>query len=165
MYISKRPKNVLQLWIPFYLNRVTIFSSTCSYIYMFIYVYIYIYLFIYTTKLSSLTFLWHISLFDSLRSTVHSGKFKPVNNKGQLGERSFKFISHFTKVIVVFIQEADMTKYLYLGPLLLTWFKFKSQHGYVITSIIMCGMKLLILWISNSIPHFTGHVITYPCWD
>ena len=20
-------------------------------------------------------------------------------------------------------------------------------------------------WISNLIPHFTGHVITYPCWD
>ena len=20
-------------------------------------------------------------------------------------------------------------------------------------------------WISNFIPHFTGHVITYPCWD
>ena len=20
-------------------------------------------------------------------------------------------------------------------------------------------------WISNFIPHLTGHVITYPCWD
>ena len=20
-------------------------------------------------------------------------------------------------------------------------------------------------WIINFIPHFTGHVITYPCWD
>ena len=20
-------------------------------------------------------------------------------------------------------------------------------------------------WMSNFIPHFTGHVITYPCWD
>ena len=34
--------------------------------------------------------------------------------------------------------------YQFLGPLLLTLFNFKSQHGQVITSIIMCGMKLLI---------------------
>ena len=45
-----------------------------------------------------------------------------------------------------------------------------------IISIIKYGMKLLIhsqtsmvvkvwKWISNFIPNFTGHVITYPCWD
>ena len=51
-----------------------------------------------------------------------------------------------------------------------------EQHGLVITSIVKCGMKLLIPfpsfnraaveaweWISNFSTHFTVHVITYPC--
>ena len=44
----------------------------------------------------------------------------------------------------------------------------------MISSILKRGMKLLIHsqtslvevweWISNLILHYTGHVITYPCW-
>ena len=62
-------------------------------------------------------------------------------------------------------------------PLLLTWINLNLSM--VITSIIKCGLKLFIHsqtstfncivevweWISNFISHFTGHVITYPCWD
>ena len=35
----------------------------------------------------------------------------------------------------------------------------------MIISFIKCGMKTVEVceWISNDIPHFTGHVITYPC--
>ena len=55
-----------------------------------------------------------------------------------------------------------------------------SHHGWIITYIIKCVIKLLVIsqiyfnsctivevweWISNLIPHITGHLITYPCWD
>ena len=57
--------------------------------------------------------------------------------------------------------------------------KIQPQHGKVITYIMKCGMKLFIRfpnfngytikvweWISNfMIPHLTGQVITYQCWD
>ena len=56
------------------------------------------------------------------------------------------------------------------GPILLAWINF--QRGWMITSVIQYGMKLLIHsqaevweWIRNFVPHFTGHVTTYPCWD
>ena len=52
-----------------------------------------------------------------------------------------------------------------------------SQHGKVITPIIKCGWNYLSIHtlngvtvevcerITNFTPHFTGHVITYLCWD
>ena len=48
--------------------------------------------------------------------------------------------------------------------------QFQSQHGYIITCLVKCGMKLLIhfqtsMMQSNFIPHFIMDVITYPCWD
>ena len=52
--------------------------------------------------------------------------------------------------------------------------ELQFQHGLVITVIVKCGMKLSNFkscmievweWTSNFIPHFTRHVITYPCWD
>ena len=67
----------------------------------------------------------------------------------------------------------------HLGPLLLTWINFNpsSTDGNYI-HYIKCGMKLLTQfpnlnfktaeaweWITNFIPHFTGHVITYACQD
>ena len=60
---------------------------------------------------------------------------------------------------------------------LLTWFNFnpsmdKNSHqlkcmGWNYLSIIKCNGATAEdwEWISNFIPHFTGHVITYPCWD
>ena len=53
-----------------------------------------------------------------------------------------------------------------------TWAPFinmnwlKSQHGWVITSIIKCGkINLPIPKLQCFIPQYTGHAITYPCWD
>ena len=59
-----------------------------------------------------------------------------------------------------------------LGTLLSTWIILSK--GWVIISIIKCGVKLRIVsetsmllprWISNFIQSITRHVITYSCWD
>ena len=42
-----------------------------------------------------------------------------------------------------------------LGPLLLTWLNFNLSNG---TTLEFWE------WIRNFTPHFTGYVITYPCW-
>ena len=48
-------------------------------------------------------------------------------------------------------------------PLLLTWINFNPNMCNFITSVINCGMK--VERIRNFIPHFTGHMVAYPCWD
>ena len=62
-----------------------------------------------------------------------------------------------------------------LGPLLLRWISFNPSewisnytHYKVWDEIIyhfQTSMVEVWKWISNFIPHFTEHMITYPCWD
>ena len=66
-----------------------------------------------------------------------------------------------------------------LGPLLLTWinfipsmdkwfhlffFKVWDEITYPFPNFNSCTVEVWE-WISNFKPHFTGHVITYPCWE
>ena len=63
-----------------------------------------------------------------------------------------------------------------LGPHLLTWINFNPsmdsyihynvwhQITYLFTNLIDATVEVWEL-ISHFISHFTGHVITYPCWD
>ena len=57
-------------------------------------------------------------------------------------------------------------------------YQFEIPEGYMITCIINWGIKLhyqfpnfngatieIMERVSNFIPHFNVHVITYPCWD
>ena len=45
-----------------------------------------------------------------------------------------------------------------LGPILLTWFNFNHSKEKQLHTVEVRE------WISNFIPHITGHVNTYPCW-
>ena len=66
------------------------------------------------------------------------------------------------------------------GPLSLTWITFDTSMGAWICNCIHCKMWDGITypfpnfngttvevweWVSNFIPHFNAHVITYPWWD
>ena len=63
-----------------------------------------------------------------------------------------------------------------LGPHLLIWFKFNPCRDNLSIALIKCGEIIYSFpnfngatvevweWISNFIPHFTGHVITFPWW-
>ena len=56
------------------------------------------------------------------------------------------------------------------GPPLLTWisncihYKAWDEITYPFPNFNSATVEVWE-WISNFIPHFTGHVITYPCWD
>ena len=56
-------------------------------------------------------------------------------------------------------------------PLLLTWIDFDLIHYKMWDDITYPFLNFhgatveVQEWISNFIPHFTGRVITYPCWD
>ena len=79
------------------------------------------------------------------------------------------FSMHWPYLFVVFD--------IYQGPLLLTWINFNLAwlcnhiHYKVVDEITypfenLNGASIQVYeWISNSIPHFTRQVITYPCWD
>ena len=64
--------------------------------------------------------------------------------------------------------------YLLRVPLL-TWIKFNPSMDKRIWCPVKCGMELFIhcqtatvevwKWLSNFISHFTGYMVTYPCWD
>ena len=47
----------------------------------------------------------------------------------------------------------------YLLPLLLIWINFNPNMDKQLHPLQSVG------WNYLSIPHITGHVITYPCWD
>ena len=60
----------------------------------------------------------------------------------------------------------------HLGPPLLTWFKFNPSIHYNVWDEIAYafpnfnGYTVEVWeWISNFLPHLTGHVITYPRWE
>ena len=90
-----------------------------------------------------------------LKARVRRDAFAEINVAIKYLDRSYTTRAHFTNMD-----------------------SFYSQHGQVITSIIKCGMKLLLhshtlmvkplnfgKLISDIIPHFTGLVIICPCWD
>ena len=73
---------------------------------------------------------------------------------------------------------SPVSKYTsYLAPLLLTWFNFNPSMDKPLHQLYSVEWNYLSIhklrqctvevWErkSNFIPHFTGYVITYPCWD
>ena len=75
------------------------------------------------------------------------------------------------------IKETNRSQ-IYWPPLLLTWFltlipawisnhiHYKEWDEITYPFLNFNGVTVEVWeWISNSIPHFTGQVITYPCWD
>ena len=59
---------------------------------------------------------------------------------------SLQFVQGYLKL------EKQTGTFYTLGPLLLIWFQLKSQHGYIITSIIKSGIKLLIHSQTSTFP-------------
>ena len=45
-----------------------------------------------------------------------------------------------------------------------THYNVRDKITYLFANLNGCTVEFLE-WISNFIPHFTGYVITYPCWD
>ena len=72
-------------------------------------------------------------------------------------------------ILLFYIDIMDVITYYFFNP-------NAGLTNLVITSILICGMKLLFqtwtevtveVWElkSNFIPYVTVHVLTYPCWD
>ena len=82
-------------------------------------------------------------------------------------DRSLQFLSVSVK--------AWMAACVLLGPLLLTWFipawisnytHYNVWDEITYPFLNFNGATVEVSeWIGNFIPHFIGHVITYPCWD
>ena len=75
------------------------------------------------------------------------------------------------KVFKQFDLRSDVFLWKYYDTPVTKTDQLKSRHGWVITTLIKCGLRLLNgatvevwEWMNNFPPHFTGHVITSPCW-
>ena len=91
------------------------------------------------------------------------------------GQCHFNYLSNF---LILYFLSYVLEKtffsgwYITSGTSFTNMVQLQCKHGLGITCIIMCGMKSLIhfqtstvIWLSNFIWEFTGHVFTYPCWD
>ena len=112
----------------------------------------------------------------SYKATIACGHILPYITVVESSTESIQ-LSHFRDDICS-LHNSTKYKYLTVNPSMFIEAKSKHWQGisnYKITSIIKCGITLLIhsnsctvevkKQISDFNTHFTGHVINYPCWD